>query len=559
MYLYLLLVVALATSYRSDAKGIQIIKENAVDFNLDSLKGAITCDICLVAVELAETLLEANVSEDEFSKAFTKLCITFNLANSVVCEGMIEEFTPTAIPIFTGIVVRPGAVCDRLHFCKDEEAVTNKEPIDEKTAAQLDKLHKLATSRTDQTLKPLPKQAGTGWFLQLSDIHLDSLYEEGTNNDCGYPVCCRAEYGAGNAGKWGDYNCDPPYRTVQNIFTVLTKFFDPDFVIYTGDSTPHSVWQQSEDEILRNILNVSTMMSEAFPNVPIFPTIGNHDTFPIDQYNDHPIDLTHHDDFRWLKDGLVEAWGAYLPESALGTVRERGYYSALAKPGLRIVSINTQWADGNNLYLLLNDNQEKNQTDWLVETLDESRANGEKVYLIAHIPPASANPNTSYAVDIVEIFTNYSDVIVAHFYGHTHEDQFEVITNSKGDPLDVVYVAPSVTTFSMRNPTFRFYKYDTTTYEILDYNQYYANLTAANEPGQKLQWMLEYSALSEYDLPDMSAASWLDLANRIGSDESVWQKWWMNFNTQIPTPCEEECQKYYVCEMLHFNPASCSG
>ena len=31
--------------------------------------------------------------------------------------------------------------------------------------------------------------------VHLSDLHIDLLYKEGTNADCGSPLCCREEFG----------------------------------------------------------------------------------------------------------------------------------------------------------------------------------------------------------------------------------------------------------------------------------------------------------------------------------------------------------------------------
>ena len=47
----------------------------------------------------------------------------------------------------------------------------------------------------------------------------------------------------------------------------------------------------------------------------------------------------------------------------------------------------------------------------------------------------------------------------------------------------VVLVSPSVTTFSHVNPSYRVYTMDPVTFQLLDYDQYYLNLTEANGKG----------------------------------------------------------------------------
>lgn len=59
--------------------------------------------------------------------------------------------------------------------------------------------------------------------MQITDLHMDPLYEEGANTDCGEPLCCQSDQGQASdsekgAGKWGDYrDCDMPYYALDNF------------------------------------------------------------------------------------------------------------------------------------------------------------------------------------------------------------------------------------------------------------------------------------------------------------------------------------------------------
>jgi sphingomyelin phosphodiesterase len=65
--------------------------------------------------------------------------------------------------------------------------------------------------------------------LHLSDNHYDPYYLEGSNAECGEPLCCRATDGApaqpsAAAGMWGDYRkCDTPKRTIENLYEHIAK------------------------------------------------------------------------------------------------------------------------------------------------------------------------------------------------------------------------------------------------------------------------------------------------------------------------------------------------
>lgn len=127
--------------------------------------------------------------------------------------------------------------------------------------------------------------------------------------------------------------------------------------------------------------------------VPIFPAIGNHDTFPVDQFNRIPRDASHYDDFDWLLSGLAEYWAPFLDSGAIQTLRSGGYYTQLVKPGFRVIALNTQWGDMLNFYLLLQENQKQQQFDWLIDVLTNSEKSGEKVVIIGHIPSGISVPS----------------------------------------------------------------------------------------------------------------------------------------------------------------------
>jgi sphingomyelin phosphodiesterase len=84
---------------------------------------------------------------------------------------------------------------------------------------------------------------------QLSDVHFDLLYVNGTNVDCGEPICCHTNSGPGKtvettAGYWASYGCDIPERTMRaGIQSMGTR--DVDFVLWTGDNPPHDLWNQT--------------------------------------------------------------------------------------------------------------------------------------------------------------------------------------------------------------------------------------------------------------------------------------------------------------------------
>lgn len=77
-------------------------------------------------------------------------------------------------------------------------------------------------------------------------MHIDYEYQEGADNDCGRPLCCRVDSGAAptkerSAGKWGDYKCDLNPLTLNSLLGYISDEIKPDVILWGGDSIPHNV------------------------------------------------------------------------------------------------------------------------------------------------------------------------------------------------------------------------------------------------------------------------------------------------------------------------------
>ena len=126
-------------------------------------------------------------------------------------------------------------------------------------------------------------------------------------------------------------------------------------IVWTGDNSPHNVWDNSEDEAIDATVSITKMIKDVFKNdVTIAPIHGNHDTWPIDQF-----------DFSWPNSNraiksIADAWIDWLEPETLKTYRRFGYYSQKLKvPKLqragqntKIIGVNTQACDNINFELL---------------------------------------------------------------------------------------------------------------------------------------------------------------------------------------------------------------
>jgi sphingomyelin phosphodiesterase len=187
-------------------------------------------------------------------------------------------------------------------------------------------------------------------------------------------------------------------------------------------------------------------------------------------------------------------------------------------------------------------------------TLEEAVRNGEKVVIIGHIPPGDPTTIESYGEFYVPLVANYSNVIVGQLFGHIHEDLFQMVQATDGSPAGVVHIAPSVTTYLNVNPSFRIYSMDPNTFHLIDYEQYYLNVTNANilakqNRTEDIKFKLEYTARQEYDLADLSPNSWWDLTERLSKNSSLLLQYLNNkySRSDVTRECDSFCKKELIC------------
>ncbi|KAG7316394.1 hypothetical protein KOW79_019935 [Hemibagrus wyckioides] len=359
-------------------------------------------------------------------------------------------------------------------------------------------------------------------FWHISDLHIDPTYhitEDRTK------VCYSSKgFPASDPGIFGDFMCDSPYQLILSAFSYMKNVdLEPEFMIWTGDSPPHVPADKlSTDTVINMISNMTHTIRQFFPQLPVYPALGNHDYWPQDQLPENENDIY---------EAAAKFWSPWLQPEALVTLRKGGFYSQLIKPGLRLVSLNT------NLYyspnkVTVNMSDPAGQYQWLQDTLELSKQNMERVYVIAHVPigylPFAKSTTAMREGDnekLVNIFRKYSDIIQGQFYGHTHRDSLMVLKDRKGKPVNSIFVTPAVTPYRSflekhsNNPGVRMYLYNSQDYGLQDLWQFYLNLTEANRQ-EKPNWTLEYVMTKAFGIKDIQPESLHELALRFETPDS---------------------------------------
>jgi sphingomyelin phosphodiesterase len=265
-------------------------------------------------------------------------------------------------------------------------------------------------------------------------------------------------------------------------------------IIWTGDNPAHTVWNNNADEIY-NITGVfiDLLYNKYNYKKPVFPSLGNHEEYIADQY-DH-IKLKREETFLQTMSNLFSHW---LSEDDQKLFSKFGYYSKkYLDTDLRIISMNCFLCDTFNFFLVENPTDPDGQFIWMEKTLRDAERDGEFVFIIGHIPPGDTTFTSQCAKRYQALVDRFSNIIRGNFYGHTHYDEFRVMTEyfDKTKIAGVIYTAPSLTTFESHNPSFRIYEVDSKSMILKNYHQYRLNINEANaNQDNEPVWKIVYSA-----------------------------------------------------------------
>ncbi|KAI1300253.1 Sphingomyelin phosphodiesterase [Halotydeus destructor] len=482
-----------------------------------------TCYTCKFGMALIQHLIEFGRGKDELASLANTICVMLKVEKPQVCKGMTNIFKEEFVTVIAKLALTPSEICGIM--------------LGDKCAHTTNPLHNwtLPLSPIPKPDKPRPgpprKSSGPPLrVLQLSDTHIDTQYSVGGDAVCGEPLCCRPALreapGHELSGYWGDYrDCDIPLRTLDAMLAHIGAHHgDLDYVMWTGDVPAHDVWNQTRKGQIKLLRTVSALIDKHLGHVAVLPALGNHESAPVNR-------------------------GAY--------------YATKIRPGLKIISLNMNYCNNQNWWLLLNSTDPADELTWLINELQVSELLAEKVHIIGHIPPGSNDCLQVWSRNYHRIVNRFEATIVAQFFGHTHNDEFELfydeatLNSTSPRAINVAYVAPSVTTFGGVNPGYRIYSVDRDTFDILDHETYFANLTLANlhSDREPMAFQLAYSAKQAFGLESLRADQWHKLVMDMIYDENLFQQFYTYYFNKSDyvkhKPCNDQvCKGDILCRLL---------
>lgn len=305
--------------------------------------------------------------------------------------------------------------------------------------------------------------------LQLTDIHYDPLYVPGSLAECEEALCCRREAGtiedqSKQAGYWTDYrDCDTPrHMTEDSYLHIVETHKNIDYVYFTGDVIDHAVWSTTYDYIKEALLDQYSLLHSYFPDHPLFPCIGNHESQPLNQFA--PSSVTEEQfTTQWLYDILADVWVKEfnLPEETTETIKKGGYYTVVPTEGFRVIALNNNDCYTFNWWLFYDPSYLAEQLQWFHDTLKIAEENNEKVHVLAHIPSGAGSCWHIWSREYTRIIERFRNTISGIFNGHTHIDEMNNFYSEKGNyAVNVAWNGGSLTPYSYTNPNYRLYTCD---------------------------------------------------------------------------------------------------
>ncbi|KIM91286.1 hypothetical protein PILCRDRAFT_507 [Piloderma croceum F 1598] len=512
---------------------------------LTAFENAVDCKSCHALLVPLKALAE--LGNSAFVDTIVTLCETLKLEDDDVCQGTVGEQGPIIAQDLRQISLsgQTGTlICDAvLGLCQAPAVNPHTVPIPEAAPAN-------------------PKvwnSSGNAPFqvLHFSDVHIDRQYTPGSEANCTKPICCRnfaddTSTPTLPAGPNGEPKCDPPVSLADSMLEFAQQTgSSANFSIFTGDVVEAAVWLVNKSEVTNDLQDFNSEMAAKL-QAPVFPSLGNHDVAPV---NFFPRNTTSNaSDFQWRWIGS---------EAASQVDHLSGSYWKMA-PGmnLRIISLNTQYWYKLNLGLYDSDTLQPDPNGilaFLVESLQATEDADQRAWIIGHIAPGHVDALHDQSNYYNQIIQRYKNSIAGQFFGHSHQDQFEIAYSDYSNQqaataIGFASLSPALTPRS-GNPAFKMYDVDPDTFEVVDIKVYTTNMS---DPSFQTTptWELYYSARDTYGplVPSLTAteslspAFWHNLTEVFAKNESAFQI----YNTFLSrdgavVACDDTCRNTTIC------------
>jgi len=201
---------------------------------------------------------------------------------------------------------------------------------------------------------------------------------------------------------------------------------------------------------------------------------------------------------------------------------------------------------------------------WLAWQLYRAKISGNQVILVMHIPPGidsykSAHAGTGkaaiefwqsrYFAQFLELMRTYGNIVQLALAGHTHMDDFRVLTPGDNTSQIAFKITPAISPIFGNNPAFSVLQYNLNTGDVSDIATYYLDLAKG---GADPKWSLEYRFSTAYGYNTFSPENLRSLATRVHSDPTVRHLFASYYAASAPSPITADNWPSYACSETQF-------
>jgi sphingomyelin phosphodiesterase acid-like 3 len=272
----------------------------------------------------------------------------------------------------------------------------------------------------------------------------------------------------------------------------------------------------------KTIAFVVGSLRDALPGVPVYAALGNNDS----DCGDYQLDPN---------SAFLESTGKVIAADLPKSEKKRaetdfaagGYFSASLPAPIehtRILVLDDLFMSRRYASCGKKSDPEPAaaQIAWMEQQLNEARHSGQKVWILAHIPPgidaystatkganicANAAPTMFLKSEALpEALAKYGDVIRLAIFAHTHMDELRLLEPEKAVAQErgvAVKMVSSISPIDGNNPSFTVARIEPRSATLKDYRVF----VASNQTGVDATWTEEYDFATAYHKPDFSAGS----------------------------------------------------
>jgi sphingomyelin phosphodiesterase acid-like 3 len=435
---------------------------------------------------------------------------------------------------------------------------------------------------------PAVAEESSGTFAHISDIHFNPFDPPTLARSlaAAEPENWPAQFAGLGGQKMSRYGEDTNHSLLASAVDAIARTAaNADFAIVTGDFLVHKFQDlaakalgaastpQTVDELaVKTTRFVAEEMRRAFPGKPVFLTLGNNDS----SCGDYKLDpggayLTE------TRDTVRALAGDFVATDFDATYLAGGYYAArhptVANTLILVVNDVLWSAEYQNACGTTGLAPAEAELAWLGDRLKRQKEAGGHVWLAHHIPigidpystahstaatcPAKITPflKEPFASTYLALLRQYAETITGYFTGHVHFDDYRLIADANGTPVDVDKIAPAISPVFGQNPGFHLFTYDRQSGLPTDFSAIYlANLEQA-EAAEAGDWLFEYSFAKTYGQPNYSPQSvevlWKSLAVA-GPVQDTFRRLYNVSRGALSAATFPA----YVCAMAHPDPQS---